>query len=644
MKAPKQQYTVKPTVNTRKFLANMKHIFAGSFSVLSELMQNARRAKASRIDFTFDAEAKRLTITDDGVGIDDFYILVRLCDSGWDEQTQDAEEPFGMGFFATFFACQKVTIVSNGSSMTASLEDIEQQRGIAIESADQNRGTKIVMDGLDDALMQAAHSRMFGEHEQYQLFREVAKMSLGFPIPVFINGTELERPNAQSALKGITLDSGFFSIDHIHNDKPLVTLDRYQAIALYLQGLPIEGDDRTGATVVVHLDSQQFKAVMPDRKHLYNATAQLEVVRNSMWALVADFLQKKKDELPSNEFVERYWSGCQSHRLHEFGAKKLLNDIPYIPAQCLRKVEEIQCSPHDRRRSTLDVTLVSRDDAIIGKAWRDVPNDVNDGPNAGGLLKFMQREGISEVVTMGLDPGHWIFAGTPSCNDMEVHIEPGVTQEMRMFDLRNEVEVILVKQLTLRIQHPCRAEIVHLVENDWVVQLETQTDEEGDNSWSETVCYVMNADSPMDHPVTAIESFIDEHDNWDEDREWETLRIWDSMVVAMRGGNLHQAVANHVKRIPLVLPDRLLGQMVLVFAQAVWMDWQKTFGSANLSVVDLEDEAIWERLADMLKGATDLKGDALKTLFLQAAQVEARVGQAEAADKIAGETAEVADA
>jgi hypothetical protein len=69
-------------------------------------------------------------------------------------------------------------------------------------------------------------------------------------------------------------------------------------------------------------------------------------------------------------------------------------------------------------------------------------------------------------------------------------------------------------------------------------------------------------------------------------------------------------------------------------------DWQKSFGSANLQTVDFEDDAIWERLADMLKGATDLKGDALKTLFLQAAQVEARVGQAEAAD----ETAEVAAA
>jgi hypothetical protein len=632
MKAPKQQYTVKPTVNTRNFLANMKYIFAGSFSVLSELMQNARRAKASRIDFTFDAEAKRLTITDDGVGIDDFYILVRLCDSGWDEQTQDAEEPFGMGFFATFFACEKVTIESNGSSMTASLEDIEQQRGIAIESADQNRGTKIVMDGLDEALLQAAHSRVLGKHEQYQLFREVAKMSLGFPIPVFINGTELERPHAQSALKGITFDLGFFSVDHIHNDKPLVTLDRYQDIALYLQGLPIEGDDRTGATVVVHLDSQRFKAVMPDRKHLYDATAQLDVVRKSIWALVAEFLQKKKDELSAVEFVERYWSDCQSHRLHEFGTKKLLNDIPYIPAQCLRKVEEIQCSPHDRRRSSLalDVTVVSRDDAIISKAWRDAPNDVNDGPNAGGLLKFMQREGISEVVTMGLDPGHWIFAGTPSCNDMEVHIGHDGVLATRLFGLREDVEVRLVKQLTLRIQSPGRPEIVHLVENDWVVQLEQHGSD--DDSWFDTVCYVMTEDSKIDHPVSALDAFLDEHDNWDEDREWATIHKWDSMVVAMRGGNLHQAVAFHVKSMHLELPETVLGQMILVYAQSTWRDWSTSFGSGNLQTVDIEDAAIWDRLAKELKAKSAISGEDLKALFMQAAQVEARFGKPETAD------------
>lgn len=353
-------------------------------------------------------------------------------------------------------------------------------------------------------------------------------------------------------------------------------------------------------------------------------------------------MQKKKDELPSNEFVERYWSDCQSHRLHESGTKKLLNDIPYIPAQCLRKVEDIQCSPHDGRHCSLDVTLVSRDDAIIGKAWRDVPNDVNDGPNAGGLLKFMQREGISEVETMGLDPGHWIFCDTPSCNDMVVHIEHDGILATRMFGLSEDVEVRMVKQLTLRIQSPGRPEIVHLVENDWVVQLEERGYDA--ESWNERLCYVMATDSSSDHPVSALDNFLDEHESWDEDREWRTIGRWDSMLVAMRGGNLHQAVANHVERTDLELPDTVLGQMILVYGQARWSDWQKRFGSTTLKAVDLEDEAIWERLADMLKGATDLKGDALKTLFLQAAQVEARVGQAEAADEIADETAEVAAA
>ena len=215
-----------------------------------------------------------------------------------------------------------------------------------------------------------------------------------------------------------------------------------------------------------------------------------------------------------------------------------------------------------------------------------------------------------------------------------------------MFGLSEDVEVRMVKQLTLRIQSPGRPEIVHLVENDWVVQLEERGSDA--ESWNERLCYVMATDSSSDHPVSALDNFRDEHESWDEDREWRTIGRWDSMLVAMRGGNLHQAVANHVERTDLELPDTVLGQMILVYGQARWSDWQKRFGSTTLKAVDLEDEAIWERLADMLKGATDLKGDALKTLFLQAAQVEARVGQAEAADEIADEiadeTAEVAAA
>ena len=36
--------TVRASINERKFFESMKHLFASSYSVLGELMQNARRA------------------------------------------------------------------------------------------------------------------------------------------------------------------------------------------------------------------------------------------------------------------------------------------------------------------------------------------------------------------------------------------------------------------------------------------------------------------------------------------------------------------------------------------------------------------------------------------------------------------------
>ena len=70
-----------------------------------ELLQNARRAGATRVDVSIDeihaqTSTCNVTIHDNGAGISDFQTLLSLGGSGWDGETQIKEDPAGMGFFA----------------------------------------------------------------------------------------------------------------------------------------------------------------------------------------------------------------------------------------------------------------------------------------------------------------------------------------------------------------------------------------------------------------------------------------------------------------------------------------------------------------------------------------------------------------
>ncbi len=73
----------------------------------AELIQNARRSGATRLDVATEAvpEAEAcggtvVTVTDDGFGIADPSVLLSFGESGWDAATAKREDPAGMGVYA----------------------------------------------------------------------------------------------------------------------------------------------------------------------------------------------------------------------------------------------------------------------------------------------------------------------------------------------------------------------------------------------------------------------------------------------------------------------------------------------------------------------------------------------------------------
>ena len=71
--------------------------------IFSELLQNARRAGANRVNVDTEGLPERegggirVTVTDDGTGVGDAAVLLSFGETGWDEATALNEDAAGMG-------------------------------------------------------------------------------------------------------------------------------------------------------------------------------------------------------------------------------------------------------------------------------------------------------------------------------------------------------------------------------------------------------------------------------------------------------------------------------------------------------------------------------------------------------------------
>ena len=95
--------TFKASISPR-FLGKVDRVFdASPTTVFNELLQNARRAGAKEVVVTLesveDNDSVHVKFADDGVGMEDPAALLCLADKGWDDETENREDPAGMGFF-----------------------------------------------------------------------------------------------------------------------------------------------------------------------------------------------------------------------------------------------------------------------------------------------------------------------------------------------------------------------------------------------------------------------------------------------------------------------------------------------------------------------------------------------------------------
>ena len=257
-------------------LAKVGRLFNGTArDALVELLQNARRAGATRVtvDIAGEAEDARLIVRDDGAGVADPALLFALGASGWDDAIIAREDPAGMGVFS--LAGRAVTIRSRargartGWRVVIGPDAWEAGTPLAVEPDRIAHGTEFSIAFAPGWTKDFAHV--------------VADVARFYPLPVAFGGCELARGEwladavaieaAAGCRIGVFRESSAWSQTQRINFHGL-------SVPCRLPMLTEVGEPRQWTVRVDIIDAPALQLVLPARKEMVENDA-LEALREA---------------------------------------------------------------------------------------------------------------------------------------------------------------------------------------------------------------------------------------------------------------------------------------------------------------------------------------------------------------------------
>ncbi|MBE9117237.1 hypothetical protein IQ249_15155 [Lusitaniella coriacea LEGE 07157] len=299
---------------SQKALKKVTCLFNASLKdILQELLQNARRSGATEVAIVLlqSDERHRLSLSDNGHGLDDPAVLLTLGESEWSEEIAQGEDPAGMGFFS--LANRGTEIHSNGWCVNLSPSHFQGEAEAEVSDSTRERGTEIVFPVT--------------EAEISELQKVLEEVSFYYPLPVTFEGEVLKREDFLARS---------FYIEEWRGLRIGVTHCRSYALKVNFYGIAIEhvfphtiqvSFRFENLTVLVDVvDCPELELVLPSRK---------DIVQN-------EFLKKLHDEVRC--IIYRYLRTQASHRL-QFDewqtAARLGIVLPEAEAKLNRFVPEI---------------------------------------------------------------------------------------------------------------------------------------------------------------------------------------------------------------------------------------------------------------------------------------------------------------
>jgi len=276
-----------------------------------EILQNARRAGATRVDVTLEEISTEpihcvVTVEDNGIGIESFQNLVTLGRSGWDQETQDTEDPAGMGFFSL---CQSgVEVTSLSKTVTLTREVFLGNADAEVKDHDYIAGTRL---------------RFTRSSTRLGLSAVLASVANFCPLDVYLNGQILPQHDFlagsiyREEIDGIEVG---FAIRFEHNFTGYRDDNWNFYGALIRESFPsfagILSDDHKGPPLALHVrfnvrETGRIKLQLPDRRNVIESEFLVEFKRKATAAAYRCFLAQAQHALPYRNWKEAFQLGIQ---------------------------------------------------------------------------------------------------------------------------------------------------------------------------------------------------------------------------------------------------------------------------------------------------------------------------------------------
>ena len=229
---------------------------ATTTDILNELLQNARRSGASRVDLT--TQEGRITLSDDGHGIKEPSTILAFGQSEWDEHTALNEHPAGMGLYA-LARCTLVTVRSRPENGDAWQVTLTPDHFVGKLPAPIER--------LPLDTMPKGTSVSFNRTQSDQSIEsEVQAAARHYPLPVYFNSNRLEQSDFLLEADLIQEWQGVrIGVYENHND-----LMNFHGIVIRYPSLPkVEAiGRRVWTTKVDVIDCPQLELTLPARREV----------------------------------------------------------------------------------------------------------------------------------------------------------------------------------------------------------------------------------------------------------------------------------------------------------------------------------------------------------------------------------------
>lgn len=414
-------------INQTNLLKALRHSFSNRTTVLGELMQNARRAGASKINIDYYENLAMLSVIDDGCGIADTKALLTVAESGWDEMVQTTEHPFGMGFLSALYACREFSVVSQFGQLRGTAENALSFRQLNLDTNFKWDGVSNIWNGLTKVTLEGFII------DKEDIEATLLKLAEGFPIPVFYNGMELPRPASMGVMSSIGLDFDECEIGFVHlrssTNKDSVPLAS-DSIKVFLQGLPIYHrglfQPKTEYCHIVHLSSAKFVARMPDRDKLVDEAEVVKTLRQVVNSLARQRLIILKGTMLATEFLDCF------EEIKFWGCLDLLNDIDRVPKQALKKLTSYPvCDSQmfgdfmENLQHTLTRSEIERGDIKIAR--------IDDYMQSDGATRYLYAWKKDFLVYQdNLDPDHWLHGHIRHLSEEALSLE-FIGEELKVY-------------------------------------------------------------------------------------------------------------------------------------------------------------------------------------------------------------------